>query len=80
MTATTVYRDLLARGFSVRRGDGDRLRIAPFSTLTEADKAAIVQHKPEILERLVWGPDDPEPAEERPAPRRMRKPRSRRSR
>jgi len=71
MTATTVYRDLLDRGFSIRRGDGDRLRLAPFSHLTEADKAAIVQHKSEILGILVWGSGDPAPDEERPAPRRI---------
>jgi len=75
MTATDVYRDLLDRGFSIRQGDADRLRLTPFSRLTEADKAAIVRHKPEILELVALLAVDEvapeEPDEDRAAPRRV---------
>lgn len=49
MTATALLADLLSRGVGLS-ADGDRLHVdAPKGVLTDADVAALHQHKPQIL-------------------------------
>jgi hypothetical protein len=54
MTAPELLADLARQGFTLTR-EGDGIRVLPASRLTEADRRAIREHKPELLALLAAG-------------------------
>jgi len=49
MTAEALYLDLFGRGLRLRADDDGRLIVSPGDLLTDDDRAAIRQHKDELL-------------------------------
>lgn len=56
-TAPALYSSLRERGFRFRIDDDDRLRVSPGAQLTPADRAAIRQHRGELMAMVAIDTD-----------------------
>ncbi len=70
MTAEALYLDLFGRGLRLRADDAGRLIVSPGDLLTDDDRAAIRQHKDELLVIVAYaatpsGPPDTGPGQDR---------------
>ena len=69
MTAEALYLDLFGRGLRLRADDDGRLIVSPGDRLTDDDRAAIRQHKDELLAIVAYAATTSGPADSTgPAP------------
>ncbi len=54
LAAIELLLDLERRAFRLESVDGGRLRVTPHELLTPEDRAAIRQHKPELMRLMTY--------------------------